>query len=55
MTKDDGSTMLAIKAVFLGPRRLMRKQDSGEDRNVTLWRMEATSAEKRNLELNDVI
>lgn len=44
MMNDDGNTMPAMKAVFLGPRYLIKKQDNGEERNVTLWRMEATNA-----------
>ena len=40
--------MLAIKAVFFGPRYLIKRQDNGEDRNVTLCRIEATSAVEKN-------
>jgi len=41
---DDGRIKLAIKAVLRGPRCFITRQDTGEDRNVTLWRMDATSA-----------
>ena len=47
MISVNGKRMLAIKAVLLGPRCLMMKHDKGEDRKVTLWRIEATSARVR--------